>query len=896
MPLLALIFAALLSAPPADPAGGATHVANVWFEAESADRGDFPPPSDFEFAPADAEQAGKLSGGAWVGKAGDHGGGFLEYDLDVPQAGEYRLYARKFWKHGPYRWRFEQGGQIGEWTEVGRGVALLDEATLRTHTVVNWTPAGAVALGAGPATLRVELTDEDGAAAFDAWLLTDGPFVPRGKLRPGESYDVDVPDGFFAFDPAPDHAGEPLVDLRQLNETEAGESGFVRADGDRFVRGDTGETLRFWGVNAGNGVRDMDRPSVDALADFLARRGVNLVRMHGTTYPKTGDLTRTLHDEIDRVHYFVAAMKKRGIYTCLSTYFPLWLTLDEADGWAGYDGQKPFALLYFDPKFQKIYRGWWRDLLTRENPYTGLPLARDPAVAMAEIVNEDSFFFWTFTPGDRVPAEQMPTLNAKFAEWLAGKHGSVEAAIASWDGAHDAAEVPGVSRLFNTRDDYSKDATEFLTELQRGFYEETTQYLKDDLGFGGVVYASNWTTASPRYLEPLEKHTYLAADFTDRHGYYEGVRRGEGSNYQLREGHVYSDRAAVRFDPADPSEDGPAFSLPLMNAIYGDEDGPVPAMVSEFDWAQPNRYRADLPLIASAYSLLQGLDAPVFFALEGAGWQRSLSKWPVQSPDAMGQFPAFSLIYRQGLVKEGPVAARVTAGVDRLKRLGGAPTVGTVNLDDLRAADVPEGESARVEGVESVDPRAFFVGQVRVDLMPGDAEPELETINLGEHVDESAEVIRSATGELAWDYGRGLITLDAPAAKAASGFLSAAGRIDLGGGVLVESPVEYGTIALVALDGEPIEQSGRLLLQTMTEATNFGYETADAGGGLKRIVNLGGPPLIVREFAGTVTLPAGEWQLTPLTAALTAADDAKPAESGRIELRPDVMYYLIERR
>ena len=629
----------------------------------------------------------------------------------------------------------------------------------------------------------------------------------------------------------------------------------------------------------------MDRASVDHLAAFLAKRGVNLVRLHGTTYPGRGDLTARDESRIDSLQYFVAAMKKQGIYSSLSIYFPLWVRLDEEHGWEGYDDEIPFSLVMFDPKFQQIYRGWWRDLLTADNPHTGVPLAREPAIAYAELQNEDSFFFWTFTPGDKVPAEQMPALNAEFRDWLRAKGRPDE-----------AAEVASVWMMAQqTEDPRAKDSAAFLTELQRGFYEDHKRFLRDELGYAGAVTTSNWVTASPRYLEPLEKHTYLAGDLTDRHGYYGGVVEGEGSNYSLRDGHVYADRAVVRFEAADPAErgDGPSFGMPLMNPTYADENGPRPATMSEFDHNAPNRFRSELPLIASAYSALQGMDGPMFFALDGPGWLLQETKWPLQGPETMGQFPAFSLVYRLGHVTPGPVAVEVTAGVDRLKRLGGMPTVGTVNLDALRAADVPDGEAAEVAGVESIDPRAFLVGQVRVNLMPGDGEPVVKTAGLARNIDESSKTITSATGELTWDHGRGLIALHAPAAKAAAGFLGEAGPIDLGDGVALDSPMEYGCVAVVALDDRPVGQSGLVLVQVMSEAQNLGYQTEPAGEGLKRIASLGGPPMIVREFAGTLSLPS-PMTATPLDANLRPAGEAIAA-GDRLELRPDVMYYLLRR-
>jgi hypothetical protein len=884
-----LVGVILLAFGTAYPASGET----LWFEAEDAPRGNFPPAAQNPFGPEDAEQADLLSEGEWVGVAGDHGGRFLEFDLQIPAEGEYQLFARKFWKHGPYRWRITQAGEATDWTQVGRDVGLLDAATLRLHTVANWTAAGTVDLDAGPATLRVELTTTEGAAAFDAFVLTSEGFVARGKMKPGDKYAdvIDVPAGWFAFEPDADRE-DALFSLASLNEDEAGSKGYIVPEGEQFIHQDTGEVVRFWGVNAGGGIAEMDRPSIDRLAKFLARRGVNLIRYHGTTYPGRGDLTVKDREKIDRTHYLVAAMKREGIYTCLSIYFPLWVRLDEADGWAGYDDQIPFALLYFDPKFQEIYRNWWRDLMLAENPYTGMPLARDPAVAMAEIINEDSFFFWTFTPGQNIPAEQMTTLNDQFGDWLAEKYGSEEDGLKRWNGASDRkVEVPTVWRLFNVRDAWSQDATAFLADRQRGFYEETVAFLEDEIGFNGSIYASNWTTASPRYLEPLEKWTYFAADFTDRHGYYEGFREGEGANFSVREGHLYTDRAGPIFQPADGSTGSHSFSMPLMNAVYVNDVGPVPSMISEFDWALPNRFRADQTLIASAYSRLQGMDAPVFFALTSPGWMSQVTKWPLQGPDTMGQFPAFAFLYRQGLVDTAPPAVEMTVGIDHVKQLGGAPVVGTINLDELRAADVPEGETVNVEGVESIDPRAFFVGQVRYGVLDSDAEPTVRTIDLSDYIDDSAKVIRSMTGQHEWDYDKGIIKVMAPQAAAVTGFLSRGDTLELGP-VSMSSPMEFGTIALVSLDDQPIDSSSLMLLQVMSEMKNFGYETADAGQNRKRITNLGGPPILVKQFAGTVTLPSGDYQVTPLAPDLAAGGDAF-ASDGEIELRPDVMYYLV---
>ena len=42
-----------------------------------------------------------------------------------------------------------------------------------------------------------------------------------------------------------------------------------------------------------------------------------------------------------------------------------------------------------------MYKSWLRRLYTEPNPYTGIPLKDDPAVAIIQIQNEDSLLFYT---------------------------------------------------------------------------------------------------------------------------------------------------------------------------------------------------------------------------------------------------------------------------------------------------------------------------------------------------------------------------------------------------------------------------------------------------------------------------------------------------------------------
>jgi len=117
---------------------------------------------------------------------------------NVPAAGAYHLWARKFWKHGPFRWRFD----TGDWRTCGRDVALADSVEIRTHLCVNWVYLGKVTLTAGRHDFELRLLAGPGenlTACFDCFLLTPRVFQPRGKLRPGQRSGA-ADEGFFAYE------------------------------------------------------------------------------------------------------------------------------------------------------------------------------------------------------------------------------------------------------------------------------------------------------------------------------------------------------------------------------------------------------------------------------------------------------------------------------------------------------------------------------------------------------------------------------------------------------------------------------------------------------------------------------------------------------------------------
>lgn len=158
-----------------------------------------------------------------------------------------------------------------------------------------------------------------------------------------------------------------------------------------------GKPARFWDESTADG-RAREK-QLDRHARWLAKLGVNMARINGTTLnsKKPGSRATDIEEQAIRDCWrTVAAMKKQGIY---STLMPYWAGhAVDATNWGidGYSGQTQlWGLLFFNPDLKSAYQCWLKELFTRTNPYTGVPLAKEPAVGLILLQNEDSLLFWT---------------------------------------------------------------------------------------------------------------------------------------------------------------------------------------------------------------------------------------------------------------------------------------------------------------------------------------------------------------------------------------------------------------------------------------------------------------------------------------------------------------------
>ncbi|HWW03453.1 MAG TPA: hypothetical protein VNZ64_27370 [Candidatus Acidoferrum sp.] len=713
------------------------------------------------------------------------------------------------------------------------------------------------------------------------------------RVSPGAS--VSEPyKGWFTFDPKPDpFTDNSAIDLRFLNEKFAGEQGFIAVKDGQFIHSTNGEPLRFWGVNGPP--HELKGAELQRCARMLAKHGVNLVRVHGGYFNERGEIDR---EKVTHAIEIVEAMKAEGIYTHFSIYFPLWLTPKPDNPFVkGYDGKThPFAALFFNPEFQARYREWWTALLTTRSPTTGKPLVDEPAVASLEIQNEDSFFFWTFSE-QNIPDPQLRLLEKMFGDWLTRKYGSLSATLAKWNGLQVKRDAFAEGRvgfrplwnMFNEKTTRDQDTAAFLLETQTKFYTDTCSFLRS-LGFKGPITASNWATASPEVFGPLEKLSYTCGDFIDRHGYFGSNQKGDSAEWSVRNGHTYTDRSGLRFEAEQPGKPR-QFVHPSMDPHY---DG-KPSMLSETTWNRPNRFRGEAPLYVAVYGALQHSDAIIHFALDSGRWAVKpgyfMQPWTLMSPAMMGQFPAAALIYRRGLVTTGSVVAEVNLDRHALARLEGTPLPQDAALDELRLKDLPAGSEPKAGG--RLDPLLHYTGRVDVRFVTGPGSVKLGRSNPS--IDHAAQTVASSTGELKLDYGKGVLTIDAACAQGVSGLLQTVGRVETKD-LSISSSLELGHIVVVSLDAQPLRSSGKMLLQVMSEEQPTGFQTEPAGEGVRRIVNIGTDPWLVKEFQGTVSFKRPDADRLKVTALdFNGYPGTVIGTAARVSLRPQTVYYLLDR-
>ena len=780
-----------------------------------------------------------LSGGGWLSSFSEPtmpDTGTADYAVDIPTAGAYHFWLRATGSGLGYRL------DGGDWVyiTINKGV---DAECSAANGGFGWPPRiawfdqGTLDLTAGKHTLSFQFGGiKAGAARFaalDCFVLTTGAFTPNGKYKPNEqapAISLDIPQGKGWDIPVASDALDPhaMLDLRFLNEKFAGEHGFIglSKDGNSFVRSGDGQPIRFWATGEST---SETYEQLKHHAQFLAKRGVNIIRLHVQIAPQKEGSPITDVDEptLDNVFRTVAAMKAAGIYTIISPYWADHVTIRKSWNVLA-DGGVASGQIYFEPALQNAYKAWMKVLYNRVNPYTNVRLADEPAVAIIQFQNENGLLWWE---ASEFKGKVMDLFRQQYAKFLIDKYGSLEKTRAAWNynpPNNDIAfpadwdnGLPGMVHIWDlTRDGMKKkgawpgfircsgDFTEFLCRTMYNFNQDMAHYMHNDLGCKQLISTDNWK-GPDGLTQDAEYWADTAGDVVAKNTYTGGFHTGVNDGWQVLNGGYYTNESMIKNPVALPFN----FKQPLGH----------PTMIPETSWVHPDAYQSEGPLMMAAQGDLTGFGIGFWFCATDSEWCTiNWTKWSDSTPMLQGQYPAAALIARLGLVKAGAPAVVEQRPLQEVFDRKTPLIFDEIGYDDPNHS---AGVTLTGDKVTAVDQLAYLVGPVQVNF--GGDPANTKIADLKKYIDRTHKIVHSITGQITTDYGKGLYTVNAPMAQAVSGFLRDAGPQRLND-VTIDCKNTYATVIVVSMDNQPLKSSNKVLVQVGTISRPTGWMSQPA--------------------------------------------------------------------
>lgn len=625
-----------------------------------------------------------------------------------------------------------------------------------------------------------------------------------------------------------DHPGraESQIDMRALLDGPAGKDGFLAVKNGHFVF-PNGKRFRCWGVNLtgwamGSALLPPHREA-EIYAESMAKLGINCVRFHfldmrksqtqregegpsgdripvtqtpsGLIDPNFDDSRHFDAEQLDRLHYFYAQLKKNGIYIDFN--------LNVGRRWMKGDNVPDYDLIgvakgvtHFGPELVEGQKEYARMLLTATNPYTGMRYVDDPAVAIVEIVNENSMLeFWQrnwlrgeLKPGgenlqlDMTPHYQK-ILTDKYNAWLAKNRTPAElATLRQLSGV-----AAGQPISFLRRGDFRAAPVErynaeigFITDLEIEFHGDMTRYLRS-LGVKSIIM-------------PTADHTYFIAG--------QPMMRS-GAKFDVMDSHVYWQHPAIYGKRNEPMVNFPELAIPTKlarTAMVGKA-----FTVSEVNHPFPSDYGAEMIPTLASYAALQDWDGIFFYTFE--------AKLLDKATPVIGDY--FDITQDPVKIAQMPVGAGIFLRGD----------VAAAKKIVTRSHSSEEiNESARLP--REYQPYFEPGFDTRLPLIHGSRVSCLDCKSVKPAMPAIGNPIVSDTNQLSWrtqDGTNGIITIDTPRSQGLIGFVGNNPKVKtthLG----AEIKNEFAAITLTSMDGKPLYQSNSILLTTAGRTQNTGAE------------------------------------------------------------------------
>ena len=203
-------------------------------------------------------------------------------------------------------------------------------------------------------------------------------------------------------------------------------------------------------------ILDLSRLDKQKLAEFaalLSRQGYNMVRIAGADFWLAGqdkgpwkevelDIQETIGgikfipERLDKLDYFIAELRKKGIYIYMEGMGSCIGYVANGNAWAYGPHHRDVAMshLFGDRRWRNHWQAGATKLLTHVNPYTGLALRDDPAIAVFLFTNEQ----------DLLPAHIKSTaevLHPAWKKYLQEKYRNFDVLNKAWNGKYGSKDL-----------------------------------------------------------------------------------------------------------------------------------------------------------------------------------------------------------------------------------------------------------------------------------------------------------------------------------------------------------------------------------------------------------------------------------------------------------------------
>lgn len=611
------------------------------------------------------------------------------------------------------------------------------------------------------------------------------------------------------------------LDFSARLDAPAGKYGPVIAGPDgQFVFRDRPRTpVRFYGPNFVGDSQLPDKKTAGIIAERFAAFGFNVVRFHHHDNEvfdhSCREPSRLDPERMDRLDYLIACLKKRGIYYTTDVYvsrrdIP---ASEFGDLGAIQNIQEYKALFYIDDRVFADWERWAERFFGHVNPYTGLALKDDPALISLSLVNEaNPGHCWQASPRSGKMYRQ------KFEEWKKSNPG--------------------------------KTFHQFLSHLAVKRFNEMKRSLRK-LGCKALLTDQNFL--NNLYLAADRRHY----DFVDNHAYWDHPRFAE-NRWQL---------------PVLPNQSNPIGARPgVPGGMFPTRLFGKGFTVSEFDYANPNIYRAAGPAMMAAYAAFQNWDALFPFAY-------AHSQASVVNPDRTSGF--FDIATDPVKTFSQRIGARLflAGGIEPAKSAFAALATEPFQKGAQANAPLPFsdlGLLARIglltgQPADGAYPALIDIGTGRTDgrtpvfRATKRLIPDLIAAGmLPEHCyDATDDRFSSPDGQLELNRRRLTLRVTAPGGEV---LVTGKERKLAGRSLRVENRDGFAVFALLPVDTERIDTARRLTLMhlTNTQATGmkFGNDRFD------RLEEWGRTPFLARHGSARITLNLpGEWEIHALDTA-----------------------------